>query len=246
MSVPTKKYLVRLVSGFTALALIVGIASVNADAPRTVQSAETPTTTTLQETATTAASTPTTLAVKVAPATAPKVVDVRAKLVFATLAAKYHWGERSEAVKRLQGVLKISQDGVYGKQTRGAHINTLKYFGMSTASVPSPPSGATAPSSGKRCTQYEDTARAAGWTESEIPRLSYVMWRESRCAVTAYNGKGRDQSYGLVQINTKGANWVELQRRCGLSSKDQLFDPYTNLACGKQLKQAYGWRPWGF
>lgn len=251
MRVPTKKHITRLAGGFTALALIVGIASVNADSPRAVRApATTSTTSTIPESTTTTVLAPTTtVAVKVAsapPVVDSKSVDSRTQMVFAALAAKYHWGERSAAVKRLQGVLKVTQDGVYGKQTRKAHISALKYLGMSTASVPNPPSGGSAPSGGKRCAQYEDTARAAGWAESEIPRLSYVMWRESKCTPTAYNGKGRDQSYGLVQINTKGGNWAELQRRCGLSSKDQLFDPYTNLACGKQLQRAYGWRPWGF
>lgn len=255
MRVSTKKHIIRLAGGLTALALIVGIVNANADAPRTVQSpvatlALESTTSTTEPTTTTAPA-PTTTAVRVAsaaPVAASKAPDTRAQMVFTTLGARYSWGERSNAVKQLQGVLKVTQDGLYGKQTRKAHVAALTYFGMSTANVPSPPVSAapSSGSSGRRCEQFEGTARAAGWAESEIPRLSYVMWRESKCTVTAYNGKGRDQSYGLVQINTKGANWAELQRRCGLSSKDQLFDPYTNLACGKQLHRAYGWRPWGF
>lgn len=94
------------------------------------------------------------------------------------------------------------------------------------------------------CAQYQDEALAAGWRVSDWPNIRRIMWRESRCEHWQYNGKRRDRSYGLMQINTKGALWGELQWRCKLSSKDQLFDPFTNLACAKALHRAYGWRPW--
>jgi hypothetical protein len=96
-----------------------------------------------------------------------------------------------------------------------------------------------------RCTQYESVARRAGWPAHAIGRVSRITWRESRCTPGAYNGKGRDRSYGLMQINTKGALWGELQRRCKLTSRDQLFTPAVNLACAYKLYLAYGWKPWG-
>ena len=94
------------------------------------------------------------------------------------------------------------------------------------------------------CPQHTQTALRAGWSRSELAKVSRTAFRESRCKPTAFNGRGRDRSYGLLQINTKGANWSELQRRCHLTSKAQLFDPYTNLACAHTLRMAYGWKPW--
>lgn len=99
-----------------------------------------------------------------------------------------------------------------------------------------------------RCREWEAAAVAVGWKPSNVTRLSKIMWRESRCDPQAYNGRHRDRSYGLLQINTKVTRridlWSELQRRCGLTSRDQLFDPVTNLSCGLMLFRAYGWKPW--
>ena len=97
-----------------------------------------------------------------------------------------------------------------------------------------------------RCTQYESVARRAGWPAHAIGRVSYITWRETRCSPTAYNGRDRDRSYGLMQINTKGALWAEVARRCHLTNRQQLFVPSINLACGHRLYVAYGWRPWGW
>lgn len=97
----------------------------------------------------------------------------------------------------------------------------------------------------RRCARYETLARKAGWPAHAISKVSYITWREARCNPSAYNGRNRDRSYGLMQINTKGALWSEVARRCHLTSRDQLFTPSVNLACGYRLYVAYGWRPWG-
>lgn len=97
-----------------------------------------------------------------------------------------------------------------------------------------------------RCVQYETLlAQHARWN---VARMSRIMFRESRCNPQAYNGKHRDRSYGLLQINTKSTPrlnlWGELQWRCGLTAREQLFDPATNVACAAALYRAYGMRPW--
>jgi hypothetical protein len=57
----------------------------------------------------------------------------------------------------------------------------------------------------------------------------------------AYNGKGRDDSYGLWQINMKAHTTAEL----GISSKDALYDPVTNArAMVKISKSGSSWSPW--
>ena len=97
-----------------------------------------------------------------------------------------------------------------------------------------------------RCPQYEPLL--ALYPRWNVQRMSRIMFRESRCSPFAYNGRNRDRSYGLLQINTKTTPrldlWGELQRRCGLVSRDQLFDPAVNIACGATLHRVYGYRPW--
>lgn len=95
------------------------------------------------------------------------------------------------------------------------------------------------------CDQYRGLLSDAGLPVAYFIR---IMWRESRCDPNQYNGRGRDRSYGLLQINTKVTRridlWSELQRRCGLVAREQLFDPATNIACAAKLYRAYGTRPW--
>lgn len=57
----------------------------------------------------------------------------------------------------------------------------------------------------------------------------------------AYNGKGRDDSYGLWQINMKAHTLGEL----GIASKDALYDPLTNArAMVKISGSGAHWGPW--
>jgi hypothetical protein len=64
---------------------------------------------------------------------------------------------------------------------------------------------------------------------------------ESGGNVKAYNGKGRDDSYGLWQINMKAHTTAEL----GIGSKDALYDPVTNArAMVKISKSGSSWSPW--
>jgi hypothetical protein len=59
----------------------------------------------------------------------------------------------------------------------------------------------------------------------------------------SYNGKGRDNSYGLWQINMHpGAHTLA---ELGLTSNDQLFDPVTNAkAMVKISHSGANWGPW--
>jgi soluble lytic murein transglycosylase-like protein len=80
-----------------------------------------------------------------------------------------------------------------------------------------------------------------GW---DVARMSGYAYRESRCNPGAYNGRGPDNSYGLLQINTKGSNYGVWQRWCGISSREQLFDPETNIRCAAAAYREMGTRPW--
>lgn len=136
-------------------------------------------------------------------------------------------------VTHFQRRLGLAPDGVVGPVTRAAMVTATAV----RMNPPSPPAGG----GGHRCPQYVYLL-----VRYSLPVWFFdpVMYRESRCQPDAYNGRNRDRSYGLLQINTKGDLWGELQRRCGLSYREQLFNPDINIRCASRLYAAYGTRPW--
>lgn len=99
-----------------------------------------------------------------------------------------------------------------------------------------------------RCPQWRQTALDAGWSEADWARLDQIIWRESRCNPGAHNGRGRDDSYGLVQLNMRAhRSWV---RPLVDGDYSRLFDPAVNLTVARELfaraDDAYGcgWKPW--
>lgn len=159
------------------------------------------------------------------------------------------YGPHTEkTVSMYQRANGLQVDGIAGPETLG-HLGIWRTSppppnpSPAPQAQPAPPPTANNTSVGP-CSEWTALAAQVGWPQERLGWLSGIMHRESRCQPTAHNPRGADDSYGLLQINTKGALWGELQRRCGLTSKDQLFDPATNLACGYQLYLAYGTRPW--
>lgn len=68
-----------------------------------------------------------------------------------------------------------------------------------------------------------------------------IAFAESGGNPRAYNGKGKDDSYGLWQINMKAHTVSEL----GISSKEALYDPVTNArAMVKISHSGASWSPW--
>lgn len=107
---------------------------------------------------------------------------------------------------------------------------------------------APAPTTTDRCPEFREAALAAGWSEQDWPRLDQIIWRESRCVPTVHNGRGRDDSYGLMQLNMRAHRaWV---RPLVDGDFARLFDPATNLTVARHLferaEDAYGcgWQPW--
>jgi len=101
---------------------------------------------------------------------------------------------------------------------------------------------------GSRCPQHYNAAMAAGWTHAQWSKIDFIMWRESRCIPTAYNGRGRDNSYGLMQLNMKAhRSWVGPLVGWDFT---QLYNPTTNLRVAKQLYDrarpmfGCGFQPW--
>lgn len=119
-------------------------------------------------------------------------------------------------------------------------------------------SGTVPPSQkNKSCPEWEQLALAVGWPAAELPRLSYVMWRESRCNPESFNPKDPNGgSRGLIQIN---GFWCRPNKydpngflvTLGIVNVcEDLFDPATNLRAGLAMWQygenehGNGWRPW--
>ena len=113
----------------------------------------------------------------------------------------------------------------------------------------------------KRCAQWWETARQAGWLDRQLPTLDYILWRESRCNAgvinKTLNGDG-SWDYGLAQINDKSwckiTKWYPngyLQSLNVLDYCKDLLDPYTNLRAAKSLfdysqkTNENGFQPWG-
>lgn len=108
------------------------------------------------------------------------------------------------------------------------------------------------------CPEWHQTALQAGWALEHVSKLSYIMWRESRCDPSAHNTKDPtpDGSRGLVQIN---GYWCRvnrynpdgfLQSHGVLNTCSDLHDPATNLKAalviwqyGRDLGRS-GWGPW--
>jgi hypothetical protein len=84
------------------------------------------------------------------------------------------------------------------------------------------------------CSQWYSTAIDAGFSDAQWDTVSYIMRRESNCEPDAYNPSGAS---GLMQIMPMWAN------DCG-GSPDDLFSPWFNLHCARQVLRWQGWDAW--
>lgn len=86
-----------------------------------------------------------------------------------------------------------------------------------------------------RCGEWYELALEADWSPEDWPQLSRIMWRESRCTPTAWNGRVPAADWqpgsgcpdaGLVQINcVHRQSFTEL----GWQWPQDAFDPLLNL-----------------
>jgi hypothetical protein len=90
-----------------------------------------------------------------------------------------------------------------------------------------------------------------GWPEEQLPKLSYAVYRESRCRPDQHNADDpMGGSNGLVQINRfwcrPSQYWPDgwLQTQGVLDDCDELFDPETNLRAALAIWENSGWGPW--
>ena len=169
------------------------------------------------------------------------------------VSSSYTWMEDSPKVKLLQEYIGVTADGVYGLGTWGAHRTHAVDLGFINLSYPIPPTN-TIIKDGWECPEWMDVARSAGWPEAQLRKLSYVIYRESRCDPNAFNGADPiGGSLGLIQINrywcTSNIYWPDgyLQvRDSGVTTCNDLYDPYVNLRSGYHIWVTEGgWSPWG-
>lgn len=83
--------------------------------------------------------------------------------------------------------------------------------------------------------QIYDLARRVGFPASSARKVVAIAKKESAFNPNAFNGVGRDQSYGLMQINMINALGPERRALWGLATNEQLFDPETNLRAAFSL-----------
>lgn len=94
--------------------------------------------------------------------------------------------------------------------------------------------------------QIAQLARQAGWSEDKIPFVVGVAGAESGYNPRALNPNVStgDESYGLMQINMLGSMGPERLKAFGLKSKEQLYDPLTNLKAAKKIYEWQGPGAW--
>jgi hypothetical protein len=105
---------------------------------------------------------------------------------------------------------------------------------------------AAPPASSPGC--FADLAVSVGWPAEAISHLTQLIERESHCdpsSNTGYRPSTGDWSLGLLQINTLSSLWPARAAQCGLSQREDLLNPSTNLACALVLYKDSGFAPWG-
>lgn len=102
-----------------------------------------------------------------------------------------------------------------------------------------------------RCDEWMPLAREVGWPEAELPKLSYTIYRETRCRPDQHNPDDpMGGSKGLTQINQFWCKptqyWPDgwLQTHGVLDRCDDLYDPAVSLTASLAIWNNSGWTPW--
>lgn len=92
--------------------------------------------------------------------------------------------------------------------------------------------------------ELKTLAMDAGFTGKDVDIAAAVAVAESGGRSHAYNPVGKDDSYGLWQINMKGKLGPERRKRFGIAKNSDLFDPGINARAAKTIKDESGWDAW--
>lgn len=87
--------------------------------------------------------------------------------------------------------------------------------------------------------------RQAGFSGDGLTMAYAVAMAESGGRSTAFNGKGRDRSYGLFQINMLGSLGPARREKFGLARNEDLYDPLTNAKVAYHMTAGgQNWSHW--
>jgi hypothetical protein len=95
-------------------------------------------------------------------------------------------------------------------------------------------------------TQLRNVLTNAGFRGYALNTAFAVARAESSGRPYAYNGRGADRSYGILQINMKGFIGKARKEHFGLSSYDDLFQPEINAKSAYEISNGgKNWKSWG-
>lgn len=87
-------------------------------------------------------------------------------------------------------------------------------------------------------------ASKAGFTGSALDIAVAIAKAESGWNPKAHNGVGKDDSYGLMQINMIGGLGPARRKQFGLKANSDLYDPATNMRVAHGIYASQGFQPW--
>lgn len=90
--------------------------------------------------------------------------------------------------------------------------------------------------------QIKGYASDAGFTGNDLNVAVAVALAESGGNTDAHNGTGKDNSYGLWQINMYGDMGPARRGQFNLLSNDDLYKPEVNAKAAKAIHKSQGWQ----
>ena len=114
-------------------------------------------------------------------------------------------------------------------------------------SIPKSISGGTKDTGGsgrKSVAEMVRLAKEAGFSDSEAAIMGAIGAAESTGDPKAHNTKGRDNSYGLWQINMLGRMGPSRRKQLGIDSNEQLKDPKINARAAYMVYKQQGFGAW--
>lgn len=94
--------------------------------------------------------------------------------------------------------------------------------------------------------QLISLAQQAGFQGTAAQTAAAIAMAESGGNTQAYNPQGADNSYGLMQINMKGALGPQRLKQFSISSNEALYDPAANMRAAYSVYKSAGnsFSPW--
>lgn len=89
------------------------------------------------------------------------------------------------------------------------------------------------------CAQWAGADRLAGFTETELPTMLTLEWRESHCLPWAV---GPTDDWGKAQIH---GSWIGALCAAQIAcTRAELLNPQTNARAARYVFERQGWTAW--